>query len=190
MNNITIPTPSCASTTYDVWHTFLVPKSRKVDFETIVLLVTDLAIYSRDVTNGINEIICKDEGSITRGTWDAGLSITGRTENEILYVRLWIWSAGRNEFTISAWDPDGTLSNESFKLENPEFKYYVYRNETLIMESEKQIDNLAIYSMQGGKMTASSNSSNTEIDISNLSPGVYIINVLIDGNYGTFKILK
>ena len=108
-------------------------------------------------------------------------------------------------FTISVTDPS-TTTNETInvnispndptasidKLEKYDFSFGPNPSENFIyLSSNKSIGDVEIYNLVGQK-SLSSDISDTKgtLDISNLSIGVYIMNVTIDENIGTYKIIK
>lgn len=89
---------------------------------------------------------------------------------------------------LGAYEFDPALSNSSFTSFN-EFK--VYPNPTsgvLNISSDEEIQNIAIYSLLGRKVGTS---TNTQMDISNLAAGVYLLKLETkDGKTGTRRIVK
>lgn len=89
---------------------------------------------------------------------------------------------------LGAYEFDAALSNSSFTSFN-EFK--VYPNPTsgvLNISSDEEIQNIAIYSLLGRKVGSA---TNTQMDISNLASGVYLLTIETkDGKVGTKRIVK
>lgn len=74
------------------------------------------------------------------------------------------------------------------------FKFSVYPNPTsdeVNMSSEKSISKVELYNLLGQKVLSNSvNESQKRLSISNLQKGVYLMEVTIDNNKETFKIIK
>jgi len=59
------------------------------------------------------------------------------------------------------------------------------------LSAANNIENVEIFNLLGQKLISKDlNSNNENVDISNLVKGVYLMNVTIDGNKGSFKIIK
>lgn len=90
--------------------------------------------------------------------------------------------------TVSPNDPTASID----KLEKYDFSFGPNPSENFIyLSSNKSIGDVEIYNLVGQK-SLSSDISDTKgtIDISNLSRGIYIMNVAIDEKIGTYKIIK
>ena len=85
---------------------------------------------------------------------------------------------------------NNTLSID--KLEKYDFSFGPNPTGDFIYLSAKEsIGNVEIYNLVGQKSFSSDLSDNMgTIDISNLSRGIYIMNVAIDEKIGTYKIIK
>ena len=72
------------------------------------------------------------------------------------------------------------------------FKFYPNPTQDVLNLSAKNtIESVSIFSMLGQKvMETSINQTISSINIASLNPGVYIMKVMIDGKYGTYKIIK
>ena len=120
------------------------------------------------------------------------------------YNGTYVWGTDV-QFTITATDPS-TGTSETInvnispnnptasidKLEKYDFSFGPNPSENFIyLSSNKSIGDVEIYNLVGQK-SLSSDISDTKgtLDISNLSIGVYIMNVTIDENIGTYKIIK
>ena len=102
--------------------------------------------------------------------------------------------------TLDINNHDGLYSDlncETMAVENPDntsdFKYYPNPvNNILKISSEKNIESIAVYSMDG-KLVVDKiiNSKNPEINVANLVAGVYVVIAKFDGNQTkTFRIIK
>lgn len=71
-------------------------------------------------------------------------------------------------------------------------KYYPNPIEnTLHIESQHQINTLTMTNLLGQKLlTLNGNNNNIEVQVAQLPAGVYIVNVVLDGKTGSFKVIK
>ncbi|HLV91569.1 MAG TPA: T9SS type A sorting domain-containing protein, partial [Aequorivita sp.] len=71
------------------------------------------------------------------------------------------------------------------------FTYYPNpTNEILNLSSQKNIETIELFNMLGQKVVTSNvNATSTEINLSGLAMGTYIMNVTIDGQTGTYKVI-
>lgn len=75
-------------------------------------------------------------------------------------------------------------------LDKDKFMYY-NNNEILVLSSENAINNANIYDITGKKVvTQNLNTTNANVNISNLQAGVYIAQVQVEGKTKTFKFVK
>lgn len=96
----------------------------------------------------------------------------------------WGWGAGVDSFRLSA-TPLATSENTTTKISigpNP-------AHDNLTITTSGKVSNIMIYNMTGSKVALNSNTGKV-VDISKLTPGMYIISVDIDGKNYTKKFLK
>ena len=120
------------------------------------------------------------------------------------YNGTYVWGTDV-QFTITATDPstgtsetinvnispnDPTASID--KLEKYDFSFGPNPTEDFIyLSASKNIGNVEIFNLVGQKSISTDlRTSKGTLDISNLSKGVYIMNVAIDKNIGTYKLIK
>ena len=120
------------------------------------------------------------------------------------YNGTYVWGTDV-QFTITATDPstgtsetinvnispnDPTASID--KLEKYDFSFGPNPTEDFIyLSASKNIGNVEIFNLVGQKSISTDlRASKGTLDISNLSKGVYIMNVAIDKNIGTYKLIK
>ncbi len=99
------PSPDCASYQGgDVWYTAVVPASGNLIIEAFGIndIDTGLEVYSGDC-NTLNYIDCDDDGG--DDTYSK-LTLSGRTPNETIYIRIWEYSTEISTamFQISAYE--------------------------------------------------------------------------------------
>lgn len=96
----------------------------------------------------------------------------------------WGWGAGVDNFKLTD-ESLATSENSGVKISigpNP-------AHDVLTIRTTDKVSNIAIYSMTGNKI-AVNDTTNKVVDISKLSPGMYIISLEINGKNYTKKFLK
>lgn len=94
------------------------------------------------------------------------------------------------EFNALAWrlTDGGILGVEDFETNS--FKHLV-KNNQLLISSDLEINNVAIYNSLGQKVASQSvNATSANINLSNLSSGVYFTQADVNGEVKTFKFAK
>jgi hypothetical protein len=96
-NSTGAPAPTCASyQEKDIWFKVTVPVSGDVSIQTVAptagssIIDTGLSVYSGTCGNLV-EVDCDDDGS-PNGAYSL-LDLTGRTPGEVLYIRVWDYTA-------------------------------------------------------------------------------------------------
>ena len=187
-----IPAPGCASYAGgDVWYSAVVPPSGSLTFEvnTDTNGITDGAgaVYSGSC-GALVLVSCNDSSS--NDPEDQPLiSVTGRTAGETLYFR--VWEFGNNEFgtfKVSAYD--ASLSSDSFDLKG--FKAYPNPVKDVFKVSYiKEISSVSVHNLLGQEIINQKvNALASEINMSALSRGTYLVKVTVDGLVNTIKVIK
>lgn len=191
-------TNSCGGTAVnDVWYTVVVPAGGDITIETAADIATGttgndtaIEVYTSDsdCTGTLTSIGCDDDGAAT-GAYSF-LELTSLTPGATLYIR--VWGFGDDEFepySISAFS--ATLSTGSFENEAA-FTYYPNPvQNTLTLNAQNTIENVAMYNMLGQEvLRATPNAVNSELDMSSLQDGTYFVKVTIDNNTKTIRIIK
>ncbi|MEW5675766.1 GEVED domain-containing protein [Flavobacterium enshiense] len=188
----TPPAPGCASFNGgDVWFSIAVPNSGSITIETnndsgSAITDTGLAVYEGSCA-GLTLLDCDDDSSAD-GNFSL-VSLTGRTPGEILYVNVWEFGGGAGgTFKISAYD--ASLSTGSFDLSS----FKVYPNpvkDVLNISYSSTITSVEIFNMIGQKVNHKSlNVTQSQIDMSNLANGAYIVKINVDGLTKSIKVIK
>jgi len=183
------PAPGCAQYLGgDVWYTVTVPDSGNLTIETGTGTITDtgMAVYSGDC-NGLTLVDCDDDSSLN-GNYSL-ISLTGRTPGEVLYVSVWeYFNDFLGAFQISAYD--GSLANHSF--DNANFVYYPNPVKNMLNLSYTQnISDVQIFNLLGQQvMTKAINANQSQIDMSSLATGAYLVKVTADNQVKTIKVFK
>ena len=98
------------------------------------------------------------------------------------------WGLGIDDYKLT-----GTVSSEVKGLENIGFIYYPNPvvNHELTLVSSKDISVVNIYNTLGQRVVYKEPTAlTTKLDLKHLSPGAYIVKVIIGSDEGQFKIIK
>jgi hypothetical protein len=190
--NPTIPAPGCASYLGgDVWFSAVVPPSGSLTFEvnTDAGGITDGAGAVYSGACGALVLEDCDDYSSSDPQDQPLISVTGRTPGETLYFR--VWEYGNNNFgtfRVSAYD--ASLGNDSFDLNG--FKAYPNPvKDVFRLSYVKEISSVAIHNLLGQEiMNVKVNALSSEINMTGLSRGTYLVKVTVDGLVNTIKIIK
>jgi hypothetical protein len=188
------PNPTCGTTNFttsgkDVWYSVIVPASGSITIETSATAVgglgmdTVVQVYSGDC-NTLVAIGCNDDdfGTFSR------LSLTGQTPGATLLIRMFGWNGASGSFGISAYD--ASLGNNTF--DNANFSYYPNPvKNTLNLSYNQEISNVEIFNLLGQKVNSNViNANQAQVDMSNLSNGVYLVKVISNNQSKTIRVIK
>ena len=176
--------------TNDVWYSVEAPASGLLTVETNATsgtLMTDsvLSVFS-GTCGALTEIGCDDDtgnGNFSR------VVLTGLTPGDVLYIGIWRYGTSADgEFQISAYDT--TLATSGF--ENATFSYYPNPvRDILNLSYNKNITNVTVFNLLGQEViTKPVNSNLSNIDMSHLSKGAYMVKVTADNQIKTIKVVK
>jgi hypothetical protein len=175
----------------DIWYSAVVPASGSLTFElnTNVGGITDGAgaVYSGSC-GALVLVDCDDSSSATPNDQPL-ISVTGRTSGEVLYFR--VWESGNDisgTFLVSAYD--ASLSSGSF--DNANFSAYPNPvKDVLNVSYTSEISSVKIINMLGQEVISKNiNATSSQIDMSQLSAGTYIVNVTVGDTIKTLKVVK
>ncbi|MFL0354425.1 choice-of-anchor J domain-containing protein [Xanthomarina sp. GH4-25] len=186
----------------DIWYTVEVPAAGDITIETrsvsgSPMLDTEVVVFS----GTCGAFVGTEVGCDTDGSPDGYFSIvtlTGQTPGAILYVRVNEYATSATSgaqdgiFEIAAHATDPTLlSIQDFNIDSA-FTYYPNPvNNSLTLNAQKDIQNVAIYNMLGQEVLRTApNTVNSEVDMSNLQPGAYFVNVTVENATKTIKVIK
>lgn len=192
-----LPLPTCGNMYFssfakDVWYTVAVPASGSITIETTgsgepglaVLMDSVLQVYSGDCT-GLTPLECDNDEGVDNFSI---LSLIGRTAGEVLYIRAFGFWGASGSFKIAAYD--ASLSNPAFddagftSFPNPV-------KDILNLSYTSNITNVSVFNMLGQEALATSiNASKSQIDMSNLSKGTYLVRIMTDNQVKTVKVVK
>lgn len=137
------------------------------------------------------------EGSSTSGPWMPPIAILGEiATGDALQKTPSGWQA---------WEDSGTFTQQGMPFQiygeevlsvndNALSSFSFYPNPTsdiLNISAGKNIDSVSIYNILGQQvLNANIGATNSTVSLSNLSTGTYMLRVTIDGQVGTYKIVK
>ncbi|WP_297869842.1 choice-of-anchor J domain-containing protein [uncultured Flavobacterium sp.] len=185
------PAPGCASYSGgDVWYQVTVPASGSITVETnnnsSNITDTGMAVYS-GTCGSLTLVECDDDDS---GDGNFSLiSLSGRTPGEVLLVRVWEYAGGTEDtFQVSAYD--ASLSAGSFNNSN----FLIYPNpvkDMLNISYSSEISYVRVVNMLGQEVISRDiNATSTQLDMSHLSAGAYIVTVSSGDVLKTIKVVK
>ena len=184
--------PGCASYSGgDVWYSAVVPASGSLTFElnTAPSGITDGAgaVYSGSC--GALVLLGCDDSASSDPNDQPLITVTGRTPGETLYFR--VWEDGNNAFgtfLVSAYD--ASLSSGSF--DNANFSAYPNPvKDVLNVSYSTEISSIRVINMIGQEVISKNiNATSTQVDMSQLSAGTYIVNVTVGDSVKTLKVVK
>ena len=183
---------SCGDDGPGVWYSVVVPSDGNITIETGADAATqnngfDSLIEAFSGTCGaLTSIECDDDGA--EGLFSI-LNLTGLTAGSTIYIRVWESGGDEDEpFSISAYN--STLSVSSNVIEG--FSMFPNPVEDLLkLNAKENIKTISVFNLLGQEvMRTSPNTAKTELSMTHLQTGVYIIKVKIGDQLGTYKILK
>ncbi len=186
--NVTSQQPSCDAfgTIQDVWFSFVAPTSGTVDclITRGSMTSANFNIYSGICTN-LNAIANTCNFNLTTPTTE---SLTGLTPNATYYIQVWSSFTEQGTFTLRLTNPN--LATATF--DNSNFEVYPNPVKDIVNISYTQnIDKVQVINLLGQEViTKSINTNEGQIDMSNLSKGVYLIKVTSENLMRIIKIMK
>ena len=168
------------------------PASGSLTIETApapgtVMTDSVLSIFS-GTCGSLVEIGCDDDSSAS-GNYSLE-ALTGLTPGDVIYIGVWRYGTTLDgDFLVSAYDAS-LLSNSSFENEN--FRSYPNPvKDVLNLSYNKTISNVSVFNLLGQEvMIKSINSNQSQIDMSGLTVGTYLVKVTADNQVMTIKVIK
>ena len=171
-----------------VWYKVTVPSSGNLTVETKQAsgsAMDDTFMVARSGSCGSLSLIDFDDDGGT-GNFSK-ISLTGLTPGVNLYFEVQAdvdSSAPNGEFLISAYDPTAGVTDAYVD------GFTMYPNpvkDVLHIHTDKSIQNIEVYNLLGQKMLET---QNTDIDVSSLTSGTYMLKVQTDDQSGSYKLIK
>jgi len=180
----TQPTCDNFGSIQDVWFSFVAPTSGSVDVLATVGTMTSLNLSSYSGVCGTLASL----GCTSNQTASATQSLTGLTAGDTYYVQVWSNAAEQGTFSLRLTDTG--LATTSFEATN--FKAYPNPVTGLLnLSFNKNITNVAVFNLLGQQILSNNtNSKLTQIDMSLLSKGTYMVKVTADNEVKTIKVIK
>jgi len=175
----------------DVWFKVVVPSTGEVTVETSasvnspMMTDTAMSVYS-GMPGALVELACNDDAT---GLYSE-IALTGLTPGDTLLIRVKPFGgATKGNFAICAWSPS-TLGIEDNSFEG--FSYYPNPvQNTLTLNSQVGIDNVSVFNIVGQRIMNITDAQGVQnIDMSALQSGTYIVQVSIDNQTKTIRVLK
>ncbi|MCC5654802.1 T9SS type A sorting domain-containing protein [Nostoc sp. XA013] len=175
----------------DVWFSVVVPPSGNLTIETgnsstgASGLDTVVTVYS-GACGSLVQVGCDDDGG--EGAYSL-VALSGQTPGSTLYLRVYEYSNdSTGSFGISAYD--SSLKTTSF--DNMSFK--VYPNpvkDRLHLSYTENMSDVAIFNLLGQQVLSKKiNATESQIDMSTLAGGTYLVKVNVGNQVKTLKIVK
>ncbi|PHR73991.1 MAG: hypothetical protein COA67_01095 [Lutibacter sp.] len=188
----TEPAAGCGADGPGVWYSVVVPADGNITIETGPDAATgdtgfDSLIEAFSGTCGaLTSIECDDDDST--GLFSI-LELTGLTPNSTIFIR--VWESGGNDdepFSISAYN--ASLSVEDNKIDG----FAIYPNpvnDILRFDAIDAIGSISIYNLLGQEVLRTQPKvSNTEVDMTSLPTGMYVVKVQVGEQLGSYRIIK
>ncbi|SDI21268.1 T9SS-dependent choice-of-anchor J family protein [Winogradskyella thalassocola] len=173
----------------DVWFSF-------------VATSTDININVTDDFDGMIEVFSGACGSLVAIECDdyggpsgnPSISRTDYVVDETYYLRVYNYSAtvsATPDFTIALWSSEEALGINDFETEAA-FTYYPNPvKNTLTLNAQNTIEQVAMYNMLGQEvLRATPNSVDSDLDMSHLQTGTYFVKVTIANVTETIRVIK
>ena len=196
------PIPACfnGGINGSVWFSFVAPSTNvevTTDFGGGTLTDDDTEIAVYDAT-GVNcsdlstlpaAIDCNQDATApVNTTYSSYLALSGLTPGTTYYIQVDMWgSATQGSFGIQVND---LLSTNNFDVN----KFVAYPNpvkDILTLEYSSDITSVRVVNMLGQEVLAKTmNSTSTQVDMSQLAAGTYLVNVISGNVQKTIKVVK
>ncbi|NHM06970.1 T9SS type A sorting domain-containing protein [Flavobacterium sp. CYK-4] len=180
--------PSCDTfgSIQDVWFSFVAPTEGTVDVTVTNGFMTsaNFNVYSGDC-GALEAVTGACNANLTTATTE---SLTGLVAGNVYRVQVWSNAAEQGTFTLRLANP--SLSNSTF--DSGTFETYPNPvTDVLHLNYDKDISNVEVFNMVGQQVfTKSSTAHISQIDLSTLAKGVYMVKINADNLVKTVKILK
>jgi hypothetical protein len=175
----------------DVWYSVVIPASGSITLEvnTSIGGLTDMAGAAYTGTCGnLTQVGCNDSSSSDPNDQPL-ISLTSQTPGSTIYFR--VWEYGNNAFgtfNVSAYD--ASLSNDTFDNAN----FVAYPNpvkDVLNLSYSSEMSSANVINLLGQVVLSKElNNTNAQLDLTSLQAGTYLVQVTVDNQVKTIKIVK
>lgn len=186
--DISSQTPNCEffGSVQDVWFSFIAPASGTVNCTVTNISMTsaNFTVYSGVCGTLIETTTACNSNILATATE----SLTGLTAGETYFVQVWSNAAEQGTFSLRMTDTG--LATTGFNASG----FTTFPNpvkDILNISYNKNITNVAVFNLLGQEVaTKSINATQSQIDMSNLSKGTYLVKVTADNQVKTIKVIK
>jgi len=185
--NVSNPTCDAFGTIQDVWFSFVAPVSGTVTVDTVLdgtATDANFVVYS-GTCGALTEVATSCQATPTApNTVDlTGLSGT-------YYVQAWN-GGGAEEGTFSLRLSDTSLGIEDLRFTEGFTMFPNPVKDMLSVSAKNEIKELAVVNMLGQTVkTVTPNNRDYQLDLSNLTSGIYFVKARVNNTEGTFRIVK
>lgn len=169
----------------DVWFSFVAPS---VSVDCLVtngtMTSSNFNIYSGDCAT-LTAVTSACNSNLTTPTTE---SLVGLTVGNTYYVQVWSNASEQGTFTLKL--SDATLSTNNFN--SAAFSYYPNPvKNTLNLSYSENISDVSVYNLLGQQVIAKAvNANQSQIDMSHLTSGTYMVKVTSNSQVKTIKVIK
>ena len=181
-----VPTCDLFGSVQDVWFSFVAPTEGTVDCTISNGTMTSANFNVHSGTCGaLTPIAGACNANLVAATTE---SLTGLTAGEIYYVQVWSNFAEQGTFNLRLSNPSlGTSSFDSSAFDT----YPNPVNDILNISFNKNINAVQVYNIVGQEVLAKTSTSTiSQIDMSSLTNGIYLVKVFADNQIKTIKVVK
>ena len=193
------PVPTCFNTGINgsVWFSFVAPASGQViittDIAGATLIDTEIALYAAtgvtcsDLTTLGTALACDQDGGTTIN-FNSVINQAGLTPGNTYYIQVDRWGTATNgDFGIEV---QQVLSSDNFDKNS----FVAYPNpvkDIFNVSYSSEISSVRVMNLLGQEVISTAvNATSTQIDMSQLSSGAYIVNVTVGDTIKTIKVVK
>ncbi len=191
--SIGAPAPTCGTFGFggDVWFSVVVPADGTVTIEVrpnpgSALQDTVMTVFSGECGN-LTALGCSDDEGV--GAFSM-MNLSNLTPGQTLYARIWEYANDMaGTFQVSAWN--ASLKTAGF--DRADLRYYPNPvQDVLHLSYREKLSSVSVYNLMGQQvMTRTIDTEQAAVDLSQLTPGAYLVRVTADGGSSeTLKIIK
>ncbi len=181
-----VPTCDLFGSVQDVWFSFIAPTEGTVDCTVTngTMTSSNFNIHS-GACGALTAVAGACNSNLVAATTE---SLTGLTAGETYYVQVWSNFAEQGTFNLRLSNPSlGTSSFDSSVFET----YPNPVDNILNISFNKNIKTVQVYNIVGQEVLAKTSTSTiSQIDMSSLPNGIYLVKVFADNQIKTIKIVK